>query len=59
MEKEEDVVFFYCYELIIRIYSIVVVRCGFVELCAMPDKIPFYEKLGFDDSTNEKSLSWG
>ena len=20
----------------------------FVELCAMPDKIPFYEKLGFD-----------
>ncbi len=23
----------------------------FVELCAMPDKIPFYEKFGFD--TNE------
>ena len=23
----------------------------FVELCAMPDKMPFYEKLGFD--TNE------
>ena len=26
----------------------------FVELCAMPDKIPFYEKFGFDSNEAQR-----